>query len=308
MNGQKGFQNQQNSQQQPDRLRRLLRWLTPNGGTLLLIALLLLTQNVWARSVNNLITAPGPAATTVNYQGRLADSSGNPLTGSYDMSFSLWDAVSGGNKVWGPESQTAVPVNDGLFHVGLGSQTSGGIPTSVWEGDRYLEITVNGETLNPRELVRSVPIAGMALTVPDGSITSEKQTATTFRATDNTYLVYQGTDEETVSEFSFDNVPAGDVMVIATLVVSCPEGASNTGRIRLLSVSPDRELERIATHGIQKGRFGPQLVLHNRLRDFPGGTLTLQIEVKGNDPNSELIFGVSNKDSRFGRHVTVLAG
>jgi hypothetical protein len=56
----------------------------------------------------------------------------------------------------------------------LGSKTSGGIPTTTWDGDRYLEITVGGETLEPRELIRSVPIAGMALTVPDGAITSEK--------------------------------------------------------------------------------------------------------------------------------------
>jgi len=33
---------------------------------------------------------------------------------------------------------------------------------------------VGGETLSPRELIRSVPIAGMALTVPDGAITSAK--------------------------------------------------------------------------------------------------------------------------------------
>ena len=56
-------------------------------------------------------------------------------------------------------------VSGGLFSVGLGSQTNGGIPTSAWNGDRYLEITVGGETLSPRELIRSVPIAGMALSV-----------------------------------------------------------------------------------------------------------------------------------------------
>jgi hypothetical protein len=61
-------------------------------------------------------------------------------------------------------------VSDGLFNVGLGSQTAGGIPTTVWNGDRYLEISVDGEALAPREMIRSVPIAGMALTVPDGSI------------------------------------------------------------------------------------------------------------------------------------------
>ena len=163
---------QEGSAQHSNRLNRLLRWLTPNGGTLLLIAALILTQNVWARTEQSPANAPGPSATTVNYQGRLADSGGAPLDGSYGMSFALYDALSGGGMVWGPENHTAVPVSEGLFSVGLGSLTGGGIPTSVWDGDRYLEITVGGETLSPRELIRSVPIAGMALTVPDGAIGS----------------------------------------------------------------------------------------------------------------------------------------
>ena len=88
------------------------------------------------------------------------------------MAFTIYDAASGGNLMWGPETHAAIPVSSGLFSVGLGSQTSGGIPATVWNGDRYLEITVGGETLTPRELIRSVPIAGMALTVPNGAITT----------------------------------------------------------------------------------------------------------------------------------------
>jgi hypothetical protein len=148
---------------------RFLRWFLPNPGTLILIALLIATQSIWARSFAA-PNAPGPSATTVNYQGRLADDAGVPLTGTYGMSFALYDAATGGNLIWGPEAHPAVPVSDGLFSVGLGSQTSGGIPTTTWNGDRYLEITVGGETLAPRELIRSVPIAGMALTVPDGAV------------------------------------------------------------------------------------------------------------------------------------------
>jgi len=159
---------------QSGRLRRLVHWLTPNGGTLLLIAVLILTTNVWAKPLLSPTSAPGPSATTVNYQGRLADSGGSPLSGTYGMTFALYDAPTDGSLVWGPESHAAVVVSEGLFSVGLGSQTGGGIPTSVWGGDRYLEITVGGETLLPRELIRSVSIAGMALTVPDGSITDEK--------------------------------------------------------------------------------------------------------------------------------------
>ena len=145
----------------------VLRWFLPNGGTLLLIAVLLLSQNAWARPAASPAAAPGPSATTVNYQGRLADSAGNPLDGSFNMSFSLWDAASGGSQVWA-ESHAAVPVSEGLFSVGLGSQTeTGGIPPGTWDGDRYLQIEVRGEILSPRELIRSVPMAGMALTVPD---------------------------------------------------------------------------------------------------------------------------------------------
>jgi len=147
---------------------RWVLWL----GALLVIALLALTTSVWARPLLEAANTPGPNATTVNYQGRLADAAGAPLSGSYAMTFALWDAPSGGSLVWGPESHAAVPVSEGLFSVGLGSLTPGGIPTSAWSGDRYLEITVGGETLSPRELIRSVPVAGMALTVPDGAIGS----------------------------------------------------------------------------------------------------------------------------------------
>ncbi|MBN2004129.1 MAG: hypothetical protein JXA21_12305 [Anaerolineae bacterium] len=152
-----------------ERLVRTLRWFLPNGGTLLIVVILLMTQSLWARPFAA-PNAPGPSATTVNYQGRLADNAGVPLDGSYAMRFALYDAATDGILIWGPEIHDAVPVSDGLFSVGLGSQTSGGIPTSAWNGDRYLEITVGGETLSPRELIRSVPIAGMALTVPDGAI------------------------------------------------------------------------------------------------------------------------------------------
>jgi len=166
---------QEISPSRPSRLHRFLRWLMPNGGTLLLVAALIATAQVWAKPLASPAGAPGPSATTVNYQGRLANPDGSPVTdGNYGMTFALYAASTGGSPVWGPESHAAVPVSEGLFSVGLGSQTSGGIPTTTWDGDRYLEITVGGETLSPRELIRSVPIAGMALTVPDGAIGTDQ--------------------------------------------------------------------------------------------------------------------------------------
>ncbi|MCP4540825.1 MAG: hypothetical protein GY832_27115, partial [Chloroflexi bacterium] len=109
------------------RLRRIMHWLTPNGGTLLLVVALIATAQVWAKPLASPANAPGPSATTINYQGRLADNGGTPLDGTYGMSFALWDAATGGSIVWGPEAHPAVPVSEGLFSVGLGSQTGGGI-------------------------------------------------------------------------------------------------------------------------------------------------------------------------------------
>ena len=155
------------------RLRRLLRWLTPNGGTLLLVAVLIATAQVWAKPLVTTTNAPGPSATTVNYQGRLADSGGTPITQTdVTLQFAIYDALVDGGLIWpatGTETHI-VDVVDGLFSVGLGSATAGGIPTSVWNGDRYLEITVGTQVLSPRELIRSVPIAVMALTLPDGVV------------------------------------------------------------------------------------------------------------------------------------------
>ena len=122
----------------PGRLRRVLRWLMPNGGTLLLVALLVATAQVWAKPLASPAGAPGPSAATVNYQGCLANPDGSPVTdGNYGMTFALYAASSGGSPVWGPESHAAVPVSGGLFSVGLGSQTSGGIPNNGWQNTCY---------------------------------------------------------------------------------------------------------------------------------------------------------------------------
>jgi hypothetical protein len=154
--------------------RFLFSQLTHTAITLSVLALLL----VGARQVGALNRVLAPAAQTMgdsfstfNYQGRLADTSGQPEDGTFAMSFAIYDAATDGNLIWGPEEHT-VEVSDGLFSVGLGSKTTGGIPTSVWRGDRYLEITVNNEALAPRELLRGQPVSHLALDVVAGTITS----------------------------------------------------------------------------------------------------------------------------------------
>ncbi|MCP4537574.1 MAG: hypothetical protein GY832_10540 [Chloroflexi bacterium] len=119
--------------------------------------------------------------TTVNYQGRLADSGGSPIDNTnpgLGMIFALYDVESGGSPVW-TETHANVPVSQGLFSVRLGSTTA--LDTSHLTGDRWLGIQVGADPeMSPREKLAAVPYAmqaGLALMVSDESITTAKLAA-----------------------------------------------------------------------------------------------------------------------------------
>ena len=93
----------------------------------------------------------------VNYQGLLNDNTGLPITGSVNFDFAIFDALTGGNQLWA-ETQNGVSVVNGIYSVALGSITP--ITASILtSGTVYLETTVNGETLQPREQLLAVPYA-----------------------------------------------------------------------------------------------------------------------------------------------------
>lgn len=132
--------------------------------TLCTVGLLVVLHPVWVNAEDAVSSTTIATATTMHYQGNLTDSNGIPQSGLFTITFSLWDAASGGNQVWGPETHTNVPVSNGLFSLGLGSQTPGGILATIWDGDRYLEIKIENETLTPRELIHTTPIFNHAVT------------------------------------------------------------------------------------------------------------------------------------------------
>ena len=100
--------------------------------------------------------------TAFTYQGRLNDG-GNPANGSYDLTFTLFDASNGVNQVGSVLTNTATTLNNGLFTVTLdfGNQFPG--------TDRWLEIGVrtNGgasfSALSPRQRLTAMPYTVRAL-------------------------------------------------------------------------------------------------------------------------------------------------
>jgi hypothetical protein len=161
----------------------------------------------------------------------------------------------------------------------LGSQTSGGIPTTTWNGDRYLEITVGGETLEPRELIRSVPIAGMALTVPDGAISNEKLDLSYWqgRPSGGDVLV-QSTDPSVPTEIvslDVDFATDGVYLIFAKVISRAGEGEQIVAEVwdENSFLTPARAFNTSSQSG-DDGRETSTIVT---IRPFSAGTHTIKL-------------------------------
>jgi hypothetical protein len=115
----------------------------------------------------------------INVEGRAYDQASppNPLSGSYNMTFRLFDVSTSGTALF-TEAHTGVSLNNGFYVAKLGDQTTGGIPASVFaNNDLYLEIQIGTETLSPRVRLASEAFAFNA-DMLDGSHASDFAAAT----------------------------------------------------------------------------------------------------------------------------------
>lgn len=91
-----------------------------------------------------------------SYQGRLLDAGGNPVPdGSYEMTYSVYNTLSGGTEVFS-QTQT-IPVEGGLFTTAVGP--SADLDPEVFSQPAWMEVTVEGETLTPRQRLQGAPFA-----------------------------------------------------------------------------------------------------------------------------------------------------
>ena len=160
--------------------RIIRKWVLPSPSTVLFTVLaigaLFLAQSVGALRASR-SSSSSTSVGTIAYQGRLTDADGDPLTGTYSMVYRLYDVYTGGAPLWTEQwtGSNRVAVSGGLFNVLLGSLTP--IPQGVIasSGPLYLGVTIaTDDEMRPRVQIGSVPYAMQALTVPDGSITTEK--------------------------------------------------------------------------------------------------------------------------------------
>lgn len=106
-------------------------------------------------TAGNSINAQSAAAPDLlNVQGKLSDATGIPVNGQVQITFAIFDAETDGNELW-REGPLTVTLTRGIYNVLLGSTSA--LPASIFTSGsvRYLEITVNNETLTPRQRITS---------------------------------------------------------------------------------------------------------------------------------------------------------
>lgn len=92
----------------------------------------------------------------LSHQGRLLDDDGNPVPdGDYEVMYKLYNDEVAGTGVY-TETQT-ISVADGLFTTSLG-MTQDMTPT-IFAEPLWMEISVEGETLSPRQPLQGAPYA-----------------------------------------------------------------------------------------------------------------------------------------------------
>jgi hypothetical protein len=117
-------------------------------------------------------TIQAALGTAFTYQGRL-NKDGNPVSGTCDFQFSLWDALSGGTQIGSTITKYNVAVNNGFFTEQLD------FDASAFNGDaRWLQIAVrcpagsgSYTTLSPRQPLTAAPYALYSKTAPWSGLT-----------------------------------------------------------------------------------------------------------------------------------------
>lgn len=156
--------------------------------------------NFAAQDTNTAISPVSPNR-ILTFQGRLSDFSQNSITDTLSMRFAFYNTSGGntpppigGDQLWESNVCLITPNSQGVFSVNLGAGTGSGNDNFDCGGtignlfaensNLWLQITVEEETLFPRQLIKSVPYALNSETL-QGFPASQSATANTVPVLDH---------------------------------------------------------------------------------------------------------------------------
>jgi hypothetical protein len=177
----------------------------------------------------------GDVPTLITYQGLLTDDTGIPLDGDYSMTFTIYDAETGGAELWS-ETQATVSISGGLFKVFLGSVNPISLDFAI---PYWLEAQVGNESpQSPRIRLTPAPYSFMAMDIVPDAVTSSKILDGEVKTADieNSAVTAAKIAPNVVS--SVDGVinDAGDIDLVAGANITItPNNAANTITIEATS-------------------------------------------------------------------------
>ena len=159
----------------------------------------------------------------INYQGKLMDNAGQPVSdGNYSVTFRIYNVSVGGVVLWN-ENQTA-STQDGLFNVILGSVSSINLS---FDQDYWLGVEVAGDgEMSPRHRLVSVPYSFRAEDANDSDRLNSQSAGYYLDAGNiNSGILSDARLSANVTKLG-SNIDAGE---ITTNIVSSIDGVTNDG-------------------------------------------------------------------------------
>lgn len=129
---------------------RITKWLP------LLAMLLTAGATAWA------------APALINYQGRLTDAAGQPISAPVSITFTFWDSETTGTQLGSgySDTQNITPDPSGIYATLVGNSPNNPLPVSIFESDSvWLNVQINGEDLAPRKRIVSAGYSLSAETI-----------------------------------------------------------------------------------------------------------------------------------------------
>ncbi|PIZ58755.1 hypothetical protein COY20_03145, partial [Candidatus Shapirobacteria bacterium CG_4_10_14_0_2_um_filter_40_12] len=140
-------------------------------------------------------SSPVIGSRILSFQGRLTDTSGNPITASTGILFKLFNSGAGGTELYSSDtgnSQVVVPDDNGIFNTIIGKSHGDTIPSTVFteHSEVWLQISVDAETMTPRQQIATVAYAMNAETLQGlpPSASGFKNTVLVVGESGNVYL------------------------------------------------------------------------------------------------------------------------
>lgn len=128
-----------------------------------------LYQRFFVKSSPSLAAYPSTfqrAGRTLSFQGRLTDSSSNPITSSTNVTYSFYTVSSAGSVISTDSPTricTASPDQDGIFSTMIGGDATCNteLPDSLFSNNPtlYMQVTIGGQDLTPRQPIANVAYA-----------------------------------------------------------------------------------------------------------------------------------------------------